>query len=306
MMRAMRSALLLLALIALPHPAQADEFSVQIHSERPFGHFVGDLVRAHVDVHGSEDATLISASLPHPGSLTVSLDLRDVSTEEIDEKGAKFWRIHLTYQNFYVALDVRTMEVPGFTLSFSRPGGDMAVNVPGWRFGVAPLREIAPEQKERGADYLRADPAADFVNESRPRGALIICAATTIFFFLAVARDRAWPPFHRRRARIFSIVARQLAAKARGPCSEEDFRLAMQQLHRAIDAACGRSVLRGDLAAFLRSRPEFASLRTSAERFFAVSDEVFFGGRSNFASKDFVMADLVRFARALAEREKTT
>ena len=174
MMPAMRSALLLLALIALSRPAQADEVSVQIHSERPFGHFVGDLVRAHVDVHGAGDATLISASLPHPGPLTVSLDLRDVSAEEIEEMGAKFWRIHLTYQNFYVALDVRNMEIPGFTLSFSRPGGDMAVNVPGWRFGVAPLREIAPEQKEKGADYLRPDPVADFVDESRPLATLII------------------------------------------------------------------------------------------------------------------------------------
>lgn len=305
MMRAMRPALFLLALIALSRPAQADEFSVQIHSERPFGHFVGDLVRARVDVHGSEDATLISASLPHPGSLTVSLDLRDVSAEEIEEMGAKFWRIHLTYQNFYVALDVRNMEIPGFTLSFSRPRGDVAVNVPGWRFGVAPLREIAPEQKERGADYLRPDPVASFVDESKPLATLIICAATTIFFVLAVARDRAWPPFHKRRMRIFSILARQLAAKARRPCSEEEFRLAMRKLHRAIDAACGHSILKGDLAEFFRWRPEFSSLRASAERFFAVSDEVFFSGASDATSKNFSMADLVRFAEELAEREKT-
>jgi mxaA protein len=301
----MRSALFLLALIALSCPAQADEFSVQIRSERPFGHFVGDLVRAHVDVHGSEDATLISASLPHPGPLTVSLDLRDVSTEEIKEKGAKFWRIHLTYQNFYVALDVRNIEVPGFMLSFSRPGGDVAANVPGWRFGVAPLREIAPEPKERGADYLRPDPVADFVDKSRLLATLIICAATTIFFVLAVARDRAWPPFHKRRARIFSILARQLAAEARRPCSEEKLRLAMRKLHRAIDAACGHSILKGDLAEFFRGRPEFASSRASAERFFAVSDEVFFNGASDASSKDFSMAELVRFAEELAEREKT-
>ena len=301
----MRSALLLFALIALSHPAQADEFTVQVHSERPFGDFVGDLVHAHVDVHGSEDATLISASLPHPGPLTVSLDLRDVSAEEIKEKGAKFWRIHLTYQNFYVALDVRNIEIPGFTLSFSRPSGDMAVNVPGWRFGVAPLREIAPEQKERGVDYLRPDPIADFVDESRPLATLIICAATTIFLVIAVARDRGWVPFHKRQARIFSVLARQLAAKAREPCSEEELRLAMRKLHRAIDAACGQSILKGDLAEFLRGRPEFASSRASAERFFAVSDEVFFNGASGSTSKDYSIADLVKFAEELAEREKT-
>ncbi len=304
MMRVMRSALFLLASLALSHPAQADVFSVQIHSERPFGHFVGDLVRAHVDVHASEDATLISASLPHSGPLTVSLDLRDVSVEEIEEMGAKFWRIHLTYQNFYVALDVRNMEIPGFTLSFSRPPGDVAVNVPGWRFGVAPLREIAPEQKERGADYLRPDPVADSVDESKPLATVIIWAAITIFFVLAVARNRAWPPFHKRRARAFSSLARQLAVMARGHCGEEEFRLAMRKLHRAIDAACGHSILKGDLGEFFRGRPEFASSRASAERFFAVSDEVFFNGASGSTSKDYSIADLVRFVEELAEREK--
>jgi mxaA protein len=134
---------------------------------------------------------------------------------------------------------------------------------------------------------------------------LIVCAATTIFFVLAVARDRAWPPFHKRRARIFSILARQLAAKARGPCSEEEFRLAMRKLHRAIDAACGHSILKGDLAEFFRGRPEFASSRGSAERFFAVSGEMFFNGASEATSKDYSMAELVRFAEELAEREKT-
>jgi len=79
----------------------------------------------------------------------------------------------------------------------------------------------------------------------------------------------------------------------------------MRKLHRAIDAACGHSILKGDLAEFFRWRPEFSSLRASAERFFAVSDEVFFSGASDATSKNFSMADLVRFAEELAEREKT-
>jgi hypothetical protein len=79
----------------------------------------------------------------------------------------------------------------------------------------------------------------------------------------------------------------------------------MRKLHRAIDAACGHSILKGDLAEFFRGRPEFASSRGSAERFFAVSDEMFFNGASEATSKDYSMAELVRFAEELAEREKT-
>jgi mxaA protein len=102
----MRIACLALGLIATL-PASAQEPTVRVHSAQPFGYFVGDLIHARIDVSAPENAALSRASLPKPGPLTGSLDLRDVKFREVSENGARIWRLALTYQNFYVALDAR-------------------------------------------------------------------------------------------------------------------------------------------------------------------------------------------------------
>ena len=77
----MRIACLALMLVATL-PACAQETTVRIRSARPFGYFVGDLIRARIDVSAPADAVLSRASLPNPSPLTGSLDLRDVKLAE--------------------------------------------------------------------------------------------------------------------------------------------------------------------------------------------------------------------------------
>lgn len=300
----MRRTLLFLLMLGRVVPAQADDVRARVIPERSFGYFVGDLIRARVEIRAPADMTLSRPSLPHPGPLTTAFELRSVDTEEADVSGGKLWSIGLTYQNFYVALDVRDLTVPGFALDLSGPNGTRPVDVPAWRVRVAPLREISPEQKESARDYLRPDIVPRRIDDRSAEHAALAFAGAAVLGLVGVARDRAWPPFHRRRARIFAALARRLAAEARRPPGDETFRDALRSLHRAVDASHGRNLLPGDLVEFLRARPEFAPLRPSFERFFAASDRAFFaeGG----ATADFGMAELARFAAALAARERAS
>ena len=300
----MRLALFILVWSVLSLPAWAGEFSVQTRAGVPFGFFVGDLVRSLIEIRGPADAKLVRASLPHPAPLRISLDLRDVSVEEREEGQQRLWRLRLTYQNFYAALDVRNIEVPGFELTFEADGERKAVSAPAWRFGVAPLREITPEQKERGEDYLRPDPAADFVDEFWSLRIDILFAVLGAILSIAVAWDRGWAPFQRRPVRVFARSARRVRALARRSDSIEGLRLAVRELHRAFDAAGGKSVLRPDLDEFFRRRPELARLRSTAERFFKVSEGMFFGAEESPDYPEFTMTELVGFVKALAERER--
>ena len=215
------------------------------------------------------------------------------------------WRLRLTYQNFYSALDVRNIEIPGFDLTFRVAGEHRAVAVPAWRFGVAPLREITPEQKEKGDDYLRADPAADFVDDVpgvKYRDFVRHSQRPALYFgrlgseLAAVSSSTDACLFHCRS---------KLGSLSRHSNSAEALRVAMRDLHRAFDAAGGKSLLGPDLERFFHSRPEFARLQPTAERFFKASEKVFFGANSQPASADFNMAELLDFAKALAERERT-
>lgn len=298
----MRLAIVLLAWVVFSPMARANEFSVEIRTERSFGYFVGDLVKAIVDIRGPASAELVHASLPNPIPLTVSLDLRDVSVEEFKDDGGRLWRIRLTYQNFYAALDVRNIEVPAFTIRFQRAGEQTQVIAPAWRFGVAPLREIAPEQKERGEDYLRPDPAPAFIDDEASLWLTLLFAALTFALAIGIAWDRGWPPFHRRATREFSILARRLEALARRDQSAEGLRVAARELHRAFNAVGGKSLLRPDLDDFFRRHAEFASLRPATEGFFQASERLFFN--PDKGSNPFTMMELVSFVRALAAQER--
>ncbi|MBM3561714.1 MAG: nonribosomal peptide synthetase MxaA [Alphaproteobacteria bacterium] len=297
----MRIACFALALFATL-PAFAQDIAVRIRSARPFGYFVGDLIHARVDVSSPANATLSRASLPKAGALSGSLDLRDVELHETSENGARLWRLDLTYQNFYVALDVREIEIPGFDLTLLTAAGAETVKVPAWRVGVSPLREITPQKQEEATDYMRPDGSAAFVDEATPRHFAIGAGAAALLALILVARDRAWPPFQMRKARVFSALANEFSAQ-RIASGGVDFGALTQSVHRALDRANGATLLSADLPAFLLRRPEFAPLRDDFERFFAASKERFFSGQQS--SNDFRAEQLAQFVSALARLERS-
>lgn len=297
----MRILCLVLVLIAA-HSAFAQELTARICSARPFGYFVGDLIHARVDVSGPENAALSRPSLPKPGPLSGSLDLRDVALRETVENGARLWRLDLIYQNFYVALDAREIEIPGFELSISTAAGAEIVKVPAWRIGVSPLREITPRKQEEATDYMRPDGSAPFVDEATPRNLAFGGCVAALLVFALVARDRAWPPFQRRRGRVFSALANDISNRLAGS-DDRELDAAIQSVHRALDTTNGATLLSSDLPEFLRRRPEFLPLRTDFELFFAASKRRFFGGGES--SDGFRGEQLAQFVTGLAKRERS-
>jgi mxaA protein len=290
---------LALLLIFTATVAQAEGIEIAVRPARTFGYFVGDLIRAEVEIVAREDVELSPASLPHPGPLGVSLVLRDVAVRKNRKGDRRVWLIDLVYQNFYVALDVRNIEIPGFEL---RLGGE-PVPVPAWTVSVAPLREIVPAHVEGARDYLRPDGAPAFT-DARSSGMLTVGAALLATVSLIfVARDRGWPPFHRRPARVFNILARDLAKSAGAAAEAESFREVVRSVHRALDTTNGASLLAEDLSAFLARHPQFASQRPDFEQFFDTSRRTFFGGSAATPAHDD-LPQLLQFVTALACLER--
>lgn len=299
----MRAALLVLALACgLIGPAVAEPLSARLYADRSFGFFVGDVARARVEIVAEKGLRLQSASLPLPGPLTYWLDLRDISVvEESAGRGLTRWRIELAYQIFYVALDVRDLEIPGFALRFAGSAGVETVRAPVWKIGVAPLREVLPQRRDDPTDYMRPDSVVAAIDTATPTlwaGAL---AASTLAALAAVARDRGWPPFHHRRARVFAAAARRLAALAKRG-DEAARREALLTLHRALDAAAGRRLFAEDLDDFLAHRYELASQRAGLQTFFASSRRMFFEAGEGTAAP---LGELAALAKRLADCERS-
>jgi mxaA protein len=277
---------------------RAAEVEVTVKPARTFGYFVGDVIRAEIQVLAPDDMELSPASLPHPGPVGVALVLREVVVREARKGDRRALLIDLVYQNFYVALDVHNIEIPGFEL---RIGGE-PVQVPAWTISVAPLREIVPSPVENARDYLRPDGAPLFADEGTPGVLTLGAAMLATVSLLFVARDRGWSPFHRRRVRVFSVLALNLTKRA-GGADEEFFREVLRNIHRAIDAKNGASLLAEELPSFLARHPQFASQRSGFERFYEVSRQTFFGAAAE-ATKPEDFRQLLQFVMALARLER--
>ncbi|MDZ5650006.1 hypothetical protein [Nitrospirillum sp. BR 11828] len=191
---------------AQAQPAAGDGQAVTVRAERDIGFFTGDLVRADVLVPLPGGARLDPASLPAPGPVTYWLDLRGITLTRRGQAAV----LHLVYQNFYVALDARRLEIPGFPVRLLGDGVSRVVDVPSWTIGVSPLREVAPPVQEDPKAYLQADRVAPALAVGRWRmvaGGLMVAA---ILALLPLAYHRAWGPFRRRPARDFAVAARHL------------------------------------------------------------------------------------------------
>lgn len=306
-MRALPLALLL-ALVSLPAAAQVR--GVELRTPRAFGYFQGDLVQVQAEIRTDPGFTLQRSSLPKPGPVTYWLDLRDVRTEESrGADGAHVIRLRLTYQDFYVALDARTLEVPGFPVTVENAGANgsttAVAQLPAWKIGVSPLREVQPERRDDPAEYLRPDGRTPRLD---PQPALASAAgflALAVLALLLLAYDRAWWIFGRRRGRPFALAQKALYRAKRRSQGEALYREALLALHRGLDATDGRRVLADDLPDFLERHPTFREQAGSLQTFFSASRLAFFGRDTAGAGTTLPLPEVETLLRRLGAVERS-
>ncbi|MGO9721662.1 MAG: nonribosomal peptide synthetase MxaA [Methylocella sp.] len=303
-MRKRRTILAIFCLGQILLPSLAQSVEVEIQAPRQFGYFVGDLIEAYVGIRTPQGAELQPASLPTSGPLNAWLTLRGVTVSRSKEVAGTLWHLHLTYQNFYLALDVREVEIPALSLTFQDGGEQTTVEVPSWRIRVAPLREVLPEKQENAVDYLRPDaPNVPVMERGEVRTGVL--ASLTVLLALLCLRDRALWPFHKRRTRVFTAAARQISALAKQTTGPEFYPAAFRTLHRSLEKTAGHAILFEDLPAYLRNHPQFAPLTESFQRFFEASREAFFSEAEKDLSRLIAKPDLLAFAWKLAALERT-
>ena len=252
------AAVMLTVMLIMIVQASAQVRSVHVQAPRPFGYFIGDVIRLEVDIAVDAPFTIVSGSLPKPRSVNYWLDLRSVA---VDDHGARAnersYRIALEYQTFYAPLEPRALTIPGFTVMISDGSARIEAEVPAWSFLMSPLREIRP-QPSRPAALLRADVTPPPVSAAKAVAVAIGCGVATPALFGAVAYYYAWWPFSRSRRRPFARARVATRRALAGDVAVEGYLTGLVALHRAFDAAAGRSVMAEDAEGF---RGERADLR---------------------------------------------
>lgn len=290
---------------AAAQDASSPNISVGVIEPRSYGYFVGDVFSRVVDVSVASAYKLDQASQPAPGRLNYWLDLRDVNVAETESSGLRHYRLTLDYQTFYVPLSAAPLAVPGLTLRFSDAEGHaVTAEVPPFKFVMAPLREVQPEQPEEGPDgYLKPDAVPRKVSTLTSRIAFGIGALTALIGLILLAYHRAWWPFRARPQRPFTQAAR--AIKTRSLHDDiENYREGLLELHRAFDRSAGRRLLAEDVPIFLVEHREFQPLEDDISRFFETSRRAFFGSDLEGAAQVMPFDSIATLGSRLGEAER--
>ncbi len=260
---------------------------------RDFGYFVGDVIVTEAVVTTHEDIAVDRRTLPVPGPLNASIELRRVGLDERVSKGTRKTILRMEYQSFLAPEQVMQAELPAYDLRF----GSTVAHVPAWPFHVSPLR-VAKRSVDDLAD-LRGNLAVPPVPETPDLAGLLTCAGLAAGSAAVFAGLQGWLPGLGRRSRPFATAARRIARLA--PPETET---ALRALLHAFDATDGRHVFAEDLDAFVLRHTAFSDLRCQIAQFFDLSRRFFFAASDGATPSQQDFADIATLAKALRRAER--
>jgi mxaA protein len=268
-------------------PARAQIVSVTLQPpSRDFGLFVGDMLTSTAVITVLPGTVLNRESLPPAGPVSPIADVRRV---ELDGTATHI-EMRVTYQEFFAPDQVLAAEIPGYSVVFSAQGKRMVAAVPGFRFTASPFRhDLQPT-----LDPVAMRPDHPVRTEAAPGATWAIAAG--MLLMAAGAMALSWPWATLRRPGPFQAAASHYARHKAGYPGRDVF----VALHRAFDITVGRHVFAEDIDDFLAVRPHFLPLRDRIEKFFAASQDMFFGN----ADCTIDSAEWVALCHGLARAER--
>lgn len=247
---------LLLALaanIAVASPAVVEQ-------PRPFGYVIGDLLTQRV-LLTTPRGDVEPAAMPPVQRVNVWLERRAPRIEKTED--GHRWLL-VEYQLINTPQALTTIQVPAWTIE-DKAGGER-LEIPATPVSVGPLISSTSS-----AESLQPDHKPSAIDAAPARANVLlwsIALGMTLAAWLAWLLLRNWRESHNRP---FARALHQLRH------FDEMAPEAWQALHRAFDQTAGRVLQIETLPALFERAPHLQPRRAEIERFFAQSNERFFG-----------------------------
>ena len=281
----------------------AAPLSAATHEPRAFGYQVGDVLSRGVTLHVPDGLVLDESSLPLPGARGKAIELRGVASHSHGEPGGRRIELALHYQVFLSPPEVRTLELPTFTLRFTGQPREQALRIEAWPVTVAPLVpvEVSPR---RGLGELQPDTSAPLIDTRAARLRLLVYAGVLLLLLACLARVYLVMPWWSRAQRPFTHAWR---AQGRMPPGNSEvqrraaFQRLLQGLHEAFNLTAGEVVFEPGIDRFVAAQPRFQPLRDDIVTFFRQSRREFFATGEPAAAD---RARLTGFCRRCRDAER--
>ncbi|MBL8265246.1 hypothetical protein [Steroidobacter sp.] len=245
---------LLMLSAAIATTALAAQQPAIVEQPRPFGYVVGDLVTQRVLL------TAEPGELPPAQRINIWFERRVPTIEKTAD--GRNWLV-VTYQVTNAPPALTTVQLPPWKLK----AGNLQLDIPAAPISVAPLVSNASS----AAGELRPDREVSSIDTATTRTSVwlwSIALLITLAAWLSWWRWRNWRDSHNQP------FARALHELRR---LDESAPEAWQALHRAFDRTAGRVLQIETLPALFERAPQLLPRRAEIERFFAQSNQRFFG-----------------------------
>lgn len=255
-------ALLMVMVMAMTDAAAAQHSSPAIVEQpRPFGYVVGDLVTQRV-LLTTPRQDFQPTALPPAQRVNIWLERRAPRIEQASD--GRRWLV-VDYQLINAPQALTTIQLPAWEIEDKAQGERL--EIPSASLSVASLIPNSSSD----ADQLRPDHEPSIIDTGRSRTSVLlwsIALGVTLTAWLAWVQWRNWRD---RRNRPFARALHQLRQV------DEMAPEAWQAVHRAFDQTAGRVLQIETLPALFERAPYLQPRRAEIERFFAQSNERFFG-----------------------------
>ena len=273
--------------------------AVQVSEPRAYGYVVGDIVERHARLQLPAGTSIVPTSLPRRGRIDSWLEQRDV----VLRPGNDGDELRLVYQVVNAPRQVATIELPALTLALEGAGASQrSIDVDTWPITVSamtPQYVIA----RAGLDELQPDvaPRREPLQATSLRLALLLALLALVLYLLALRRlpQLAWW----RRAAPFRSAWRDIRRLARRRDGDA-YRLALQRLHAAFDAATGQALFAERLEPLFAAQPQLRPLAAEVADFYALSRRTFFAAEPAPLPDGEAISKLLALSRRLAQHER--
>jgi mxaA protein len=235
-----------------------------VEQPRAFGHVVGDLLTQRILLELRGRAFEPAAS-PRDERVNAWLDRR-LSRVDATSDGRR-WLV-LEYQVINAPQALTLVRIPALALSDKSGTGELRIAE--WQVSVSPLTPRDAFDKS-GLETLRPDRPPPLIATEPLRRQIVIAISALIATLALWAIWLSWRNWRSRSGQPFAAALQEIRKL------DERSAESWQALHRAFDRTAGRVVQITTLPSLFQHVPYLTEARPQIERFFAESNERFFG-----------------------------
>jgi mxaA protein len=273
---------------------------------RDVAYTVGDIVERTIILDVKKPYKLIPTSLPivgyerrYKGQVT-GIELRRIEHSEVDNDTSTTYTIKLAHQVFTNNTVAKFVFLPAETLRFTndKKGEVKQYRIPEWMFRVSPIAVYGSVELKDDMSPFRAPFLLNAKPEQKRLNIALITLALSLLGLLYILGKRAWLPL---MGRPFARTYRQLGKIKNTP---EGIKQGVSKVHAALNTTAGNSLFSDNLAIFIANNPSFKPVQAEIERFFGLSQSVFFDTQTQHDAGKDPIAWLKQFCKQCRDCER--